>query len=63
MSKLLKDSLKNIPFSKTQTVLNWIESFAKFSLEKGGRLDTYSLTASAEWRDLVNLIQQEKVST
>jgi glycosyltransferase involved in cell wall biosynthesis len=63
MSKLLKNSLKNIPFSKTQTVLNWIESFAKFSLEKGGKLDTYSLTASTEWRDLISLIQQEKIST
>jgi len=61
MSNLLKASMGNIPFSKTETVLNWIESFAKFSLEKGDKLDTYSLTTSAEWKDLIDSIQQEKV--
>lgn len=61
MSELLKTSMKDIPFSRTETVLNWVESFAKFSLEKGEKLDTYSLTASAEWQDLICSIQREKI--
>jgi hypothetical protein len=61
MSKLLKASIKDIPFSRTETVLNWIENFAKFSLEKGEKLDTYSLTTSAEWQDLIHSIQQRKI--
>ncbi|MBD2071196.1 glycosyltransferase family 4 protein [Leptolyngbya sp. FACHB-671] len=61
MSKLLKTSIKDIPFSRTEAVLNWIESFAKFSLEKGEKLDTYYLTTSVEWQNLICSVQQEKI--
>ncbi|WP_333110291.1 chromosome partitioning protein ParA [Microcoleus sp. Pol1C5] len=53
MQECLQQSLKYTPFSGTQTVNDWLESFAKFSSEKGCELDTYSLTNSEEWKQLM----------
>jgi len=53
MAQFLKESLKYTPFSPTETVLNWLENFARFSSEKGVHLDTYSLVNSAEWKELI----------
>jgi FkbM family methyltransferase len=53
MQKCLQESLKCTPSSQTETIVNWLESFANFSLEKGRQLDTYSLTNSEEWKQLV----------
>ncbi|MEG4091155.1 hypothetical protein [Microcoleus sp. Pol12B4] len=53
MANFLKESLKCTPFSTTETVLNWLENFARFSSEKGDILDTNSLVNSAEWKELM----------
>ncbi|MEG4971628.1 hypothetical protein [Microcoleus sp. K4-B3] len=53
MAHFLKESLKCTPFSATETVLKWLESFAQFSSEKGYHLDTNSLINSAEWKELM----------
>jgi glycosyltransferase involved in cell wall biosynthesis len=53
MARTLQQSLKYTPSSKTETVVNWLESFAKFSLEKGYELDTESLTNLEEWKHLM----------
>jgi len=53
MAHFLKQSLKCTPFSATETVLKWLESFAQFSSEKGYHLDTNSLINSAEWNELM----------
>ncbi|WP_293353645.1 MULTISPECIES: hypothetical protein [unclassified Microcoleus] len=53
MAHFLKESLKCTPFSGTETVLKWLESFAHFSSEKGYHLDTNSLINSAEWNELM----------
>ena len=53
MAHFLKESLKCTPFSATETVLKWLESFAQFSSEKGYHLDTNSLINSAEWNELM----------
>ena len=53
MAHFLKESLKCTPFSATETVLKWLESFAHFSSEKGYHLDTNSLINSAEWNELM----------
>jgi len=53
MANFLKESLKCTPFSTTETVLNWLENFAKFSSEKGEILDTNTLVNSAEWKELM----------
>ena len=53
MAHFLKESLKCTPFSATETVLKWLDSFAQFSSEKGYHLDTNSLINSAEWNELM----------
>ncbi|MEG4280750.1 glycosyltransferase [Microcoleus sp. MON1_C1] len=53
MKECLQESLKCTPFPKSETILNWLESFTKFSLEKEGGIDIQSLTNSAEWKQLV----------
>ncbi|MEG4034984.1 chromosome partitioning protein ParA, partial [Microcoleus sp. S36b_A4] len=53
MQKYLQESLKCTPFSKTETLMNWLESFVKFSSEKEHQLDTYALTNSEEWKQLM----------
>ena len=53
MANFLKASLKCTPFSTTETVLNWLENFTRFSSEKGAILDTNTLVNSAEWKELM----------
>jgi hypothetical protein len=53
MANFLKESLKCTPFSTTETVLNWLETFTRFSSEKGDILDTNTLVNSAEWKELM----------
>ncbi|MBD0340525.1 MAG: glycosyltransferase family 4 protein, partial [Microcoleus sp. Co-bin12] len=57
MQNRLQESLQCTPFFSTETMLNWIESFGNFSSSKGHHLDTYSLTNSAEWQQLVEGLQ------
>lgn len=60
MARYLQQSLKYKPFSRTETVLNWLESFAKFSMESGVSLNTESLTNSDEWKQLVRRLMSVK---
>ena len=53
MQKCLQESLKCTHFSKTETMMNWLESFAKFSSQKDHQLDAYALTNSEEWKQLM----------
>ncbi|MEG3930099.1 MULTISPECIES: glycosyltransferase [unclassified Microcoleus] len=57
MQNSLQESLQCTPFLSTETMLNWIECFGNFSSAKGHHLDTYSLTNSAEWQQLVQGLQ------
>ena len=52
MAHFLKESFKCTPFSPTETILNWLESLAHFSSDKGYNLDTNSLINSVEWKEL-----------
>ena len=56
MSQCLHQAVKCTPFSKTKTVSNWLKSFGEFSLNKGEKLDSHSLSNTAEWQQLVNRI-------
>ena len=56
MQECLKQSLKCTPFSPTETVLKWIESFSKLALKKDEGFDAKSLTNSAEWKQLMSLV-------
>ena len=53
MQHCLQESLKITPISRTESVVNWLESFCQFSAEKGQPFDTYSLTNSQEWKRLM----------
>ena len=52
MQEYLHESLKCTACSRTETLVNWLDSFAKFSSEKGNQLNTYALTSSLEWKEL-----------
>ena len=56
MSHFLQKSLSCTPFSSTATVLNWLENFGRFSLEKGEHLDTNALSNSLEWKELIKRV-------
>src|SRR6478672_4182286 len=53
MQKCLHNSLKCTPFSRTETLINWLESFSKLASENEHQLDTYALTNSEEWKHLM----------
>ncbi|MEG4914798.1 MULTISPECIES: hypothetical protein [unclassified Microcoleus] len=56
MSHSLQKSLNCTPFSPTETIVNWLENFGRFSLEKGEYLDTNSLSNSLEWKELIRRV-------
>ncbi|MEG3857521.1 hypothetical protein [Microcoleus sp. herbarium12] len=56
MSQNLQKSLTCTPFSSTETVVNWLETFGRFSLENGAYFDTNSLSHSPEWKDLMRRV-------
>jgi len=53
MQQCLQESLKLTQISRTESVVKWLESFAKFSSEKGHDFDSYALTNSEEWKKLI----------
>lgn len=54
MAQTLQQSLAHTPFLKAETILNWIESFARFSQEQEENLDTYTLCQLPQWQQLVS---------
>jgi len=62
MRECLQQSLKYTPLSPTETVLKWLESFTRFSSEKGYAFDSHSLTASEDWKQLMRRVLGVKVA-
>ncbi|NJL19723.1 MAG: hypothetical protein HC895_01105 [Leptolyngbyaceae cyanobacterium SM1_3_5] len=60
MRECLQESLKCTFLSRTETVNNWLENFGTFSSEQGSQLDTYSLTNSQEWKQLIRQVMAIK---
>ena len=56
MQECLQESLKFTDLSRTESVVNWLDSFAKFYAEKGDYFDSYTLTNSAEWKQLTRRV-------
>ena len=56
MQECLQESLKFTDISRTESVVNWLDSFAKFYAEKGDYFDSYTLTNSAEWKQLTRRV-------
>ena len=57
MVKNLQSSLTCTPLLTTETILNWLKSFANFYAEKDLKLDTYALTKLEAWQQLIESIQ------
>ncbi|MEG4576286.1 glycosyltransferase [Microcoleus sp. N3A4] len=57
MVENLHSSWKCTPLLTTETILSWITNFVMLSSEKGVKLDTYSLTHSEAWQQLIESIQ------
>jgi myosin heavy subunit len=55
MAHYLKQSLKFTSLSRTETILNWLEIFSRFSSENGYHLDIQELTNLTEWQHLCAL--------
>jgi len=53
MARLLKQSLEYTALSKAAVVTNWLETFMQNADHQGLSLDTYALTNSPEWKQLV----------
>ncbi|MEP6489079.1 glycosyltransferase [Microcoleus vaginatus GB2-A3] len=53
MVECLEKSLQYTPFTGTETVLKWLESFRSVSQESGIEFDAYALTNLKEWQDIV----------
>lgn len=57
MAQCLEQSLKHTPLSATEAVLNWLEIFAKLSLNHGDvQLDISALTNSQAWKQVIESI-------
>lgn len=56
MGLYLKKSLKYTPFLPTETVLNWLDSFANFFRYKGENFETELLTNLSEWKEMLDRI-------
>ncbi|KOR35686.1 glycosyl transferase [Planktothricoides sp. SR001] len=56
MANYLAKSLSYTPFSRTETVLNWIEYFQKYSREYGHEFAADSLSHSQDWQELMAML-------
>ncbi|MEZ2239030.1 glycosyltransferase [Microcoleus sp.] len=56
MAECLEKSLQYTPFSSTETVLNWLQTFQMASEEYGGNFDGYSLSQLREWQDIILMV-------
>ncbi|MCT7989011.1 glycosyltransferase family 2 protein [Laspinema olomoucense] len=53
MANYLEKSFSYTPFSRTETVLNWLEYFQKYSREYGSEFATNSPIHSRDWQELM----------
>jgi hypothetical protein len=54
MSQYLRKSMKCRPHSRSETILDWLNSFTQFSAEKGISFDSESITSTKVWKQLVS---------
>ncbi|MEG4529152.1 hypothetical protein QUB06_01205, partial [Microcoleus sp. D2_18a_D3] len=62
MKQHLQNALKLTKTSASETIMNWLESFSKFSVAQGLELDSESLTNSLEWQQLMRQVMVKKMT-
>ncbi|MBE9186785.1 sulfotransferase [Microcoleus sp. LEGE 07076] len=62
MKQHLQNALKLTQTSASETIMNWLESFSKFSVAQGLELDSESLTNSLEWQQLMRQVMVKKMT-
>ncbi|MBI4782204.1 MAG: glycosyltransferase [Oscillatoriophycideae cyanobacterium NC_groundwater_1537_Pr4_S-0.65um_50_18] len=60
MAQYLRKSLDYTPYLLTETVLDWVTSFATYFAEQGIPFDPYALTQSEAWQQLIASIAKTK---
>jgi glycosyltransferase involved in cell wall biosynthesis len=56
MSKYLYNSLNHTPYSKAETLSNWIESFNQFSDQTSHKFDVYNFSNLSEFNNLLKVM-------
>lgn len=56
MAQYLEKSLSYTLYSQTQTISDWIKNFVKYGSEFGFSVDTYLLSNSSEWENLMERV-------
>jgi glycosyltransferase involved in cell wall biosynthesis len=56
MTQYLEKSLNYTPFSRTETILNWVENFDNYFAERNCPFNAFSLSNLEEWKNLINFI-------
>jgi hypothetical protein len=62
MKQHLQNAFKLTKTSASETIVNWLETFSKFSLAQGFELDSESLTNSLEWQQLMRQVMVKKMT-
>jgi glycosyltransferase involved in cell wall biosynthesis/SAM-dependent methyltransferase len=56
MAKFLQKSLNYTPYLRVENIAHWLNSFQRFSKERGEEFDIYFVTDASQWQKLVALI-------
>lgn len=56
MAECLAESIRYSAFSRTENILEWVQSFRMFSAEYGYEFDAFSLLNSPEWQQATDLL-------
>ena len=56
MGKFLQKSLDFSPYLRVENISHWLNSFKRFSLERGQVFNSENLTNSAQWQELISLM-------
>jgi len=59
MAEFLQKSWQYRPYSPTETTVRWVEYFAEYAESWGLEFDSYELTSSPEWQQLMSWVMKE----
>jgi hypothetical protein len=57
MATCLQQALQKTPFSRSETMLDWLHQFSHYAADKGKSLDTEALSGLDEWQQLMRQVR------